>query len=144
MKHVAILNVFTHREHSRSTLTPNWFSVHCTTTVVYCRCPHRRWLRCQVDHRCCFQDSLCSFLPLAIFFIRNDDCKNGNVYLVMGRRARFQSIWKICIVPDYGSPGVASFSANELYTLGLIERVRERARERNLLCCFTRQSAPNT
>ena len=98
MKHVAILNVFTHRVHSRSTLTPNWLSAHCTTTMVYCRCPHRCWLRCQVDHRWCFQDSLCSFLSLAIFFIHNDDCKNKNVYLVMGRRVRFQSIWKICIV----------------------------------------------
>ena len=39
------------------------------------------------------QDSLCSFSPLAKEgFSRNEDCENGSVCKLYGRRARFQSI----------------------------------------------------
>ena len=31
-----------------------------------------------------FPSSLCSFLPLAILFTHNNDCKNGNVYFIIG------------------------------------------------------------
>ena len=46
-----------------------------------------------------FPSSLCTFLPLAIFFTRNEDCRNGNVYFVIGRCVRFQSICKIMYSP---------------------------------------------
>ena len=58
--------------------------------MVYCSCPHKRWVCCQVDYCSSFQYSLSSFLPLAIFLL---DYKNGNVYFVW--HTRFQSIWEI-------------------------------------------------
>ena len=90
---LATLNVFTHRVHSRSTLTltgfqhnivlPLWSTVDAVTdadSVV-------RSTTVGVSKT----TSVASYCS-RYFLTRNGDCKNGNVYLVIGWRAHFQSI----------------------------------------------------